>query len=102
MIGVYATFFLPEDVYLPICEDTKKAAPKGCFRKTGSVLLSRAVTRQVSSALKSLTTVFGMGTGVTSPLLPPDIRFVEVYPQIRTTYKLSLCFTSSKPCDCHL
>ena len=72
------------------------------FFETGDVLFSQAVTHQVSSALKSLTTVFGMGTGVTSSLLPPDIRFVEVYPQIRTTYKLSLCFTSSKPCDCHL
>ena len=35
---------------------------------TGDVLLSRAVSRQVSSALKSLTSVFGMGTGVTSLL----------------------------------
>ena len=34
----------------------------------GNVLLSRAVTRQVSSTLKSLTSVFGMGTGV--PSLP--------------------------------
>ncbi len=27
---------------------------------------------QLPWALESLTTVFGMGTGVTSPLLPPD------------------------------
>ena len=40
---------------------------------TGNVLLSRAVAHQVSSALESLTSVFGMGTGVTSPLLSPDI-----------------------------
>ena len=40
---------------------------------SGGVLLSRAVSRQVSSALKSLTSVFGMGTGVSSSLLPPDI-----------------------------
>lgn len=32
-------------------------------RKTGDVLISQGVTPQVSSALKSLTTVFGMGTG---------------------------------------
>ena len=38
----------------------------------GSFLLSRAVTSQVSSALQSLTTVFGMGTGVTSVLSPPS------------------------------
>ena len=43
------------------------------FVNSGSVLLSRAVAHQVSSALKSLTTVFGMGTGVTSLLLPPNI-----------------------------
>ena len=32
----------------------------------GYVLLSQAVTHQVPSALKSLTSVFGMGTGVSS------------------------------------
>lgn len=39
---------------------------------TGNGLLSRTVSRQVSSALKSLTSVFGMGTGVPSSLLSPD------------------------------
>ena len=35
-----------------------------CFvLESGSVLLSRAVTSQVPSALKGLTSVFGMGTG---------------------------------------
>ena len=44
-----------------------------CFLKegTGSDLSSRAVSSQVLSALESLTTVFGMGTGGTSPSLPP-------------------------------
>ena len=52
----------------------KKRIPIGYpFANSGSVLLSRAVTHQVSSALKSLTTVFGMGTGVTSLLSPPNI-----------------------------
>ena len=37
-----------------------------CNKKTGNVLLSQAVSHQVSSALRSLTTVFEMGTGVTS------------------------------------
>ena len=42
------------------------------FQKgTGSDLSSRAVSSQVLSALESLTTVFGMGTGGTSPSLPP-------------------------------
>ena len=44
---------------------------------SGDVLLSQAVTHQVSSALKSLTSVFGMGTGVSSLLLSPDnIAFI--------------------------
>ena len=43
--------------------------------KTGNDLLSQAVSRQVSSALGSLTAVFGMGTGVSSPLLSPDFFF---------------------------
>jgi hypothetical protein len=34
----------------------------------GGVLLSHAVTHAVSSAMQSLTAVFGMGTGVTSAL----------------------------------
>ena len=45
---------------------------------SGSDLVSRAVTRQVSSAQWSLTSVFGMGTGVTSTLLPPDISLSQI------------------------
>ena len=41
--------------------------------ESGGDLLSRTVTSQVPSALKSLTSVFGMGTGGTSPSLPPEI-----------------------------
>jgi hypothetical protein len=37
----------------------------------GSFLLSQAVSSQVPSALESLTSVFGMGTGVSSLLSPP-------------------------------
>ena len=37
-------------------------------------LLSQAVTHQVSSAQKGLTTVFGMGTGVAPSLLPLDSK----------------------------
>ena len=52
-----------------------KKAPrknKGLFKSNfGGVLLSHAVTHAVPSALKSLTAVFGMGTGVSSSLLPP-------------------------------
>ena len=41
--------------------------------ESGGDLLSRAVTSQVPSALKGLTSVFGMGTGVTPSLSPPEM-----------------------------
>jgi hypothetical protein len=54
---------------------SKKKAPQS-FRiaghKSGNDLLSREIP--VSSALESLTTVFGMGTGVTSPEESPENR----------------------------
>ena len=34
-----------------------------CLMESGDVLLSRAVASQVPSALRGLTSVFGMGTG---------------------------------------
>jgi hypothetical protein len=40
----------------------------------GDVLLSHACKGIVSSALEGLTSVFGMGTGVTPPVRPPRIR----------------------------
>ena len=46
-------------------DDPKKNHPY--FLSTGTDLFFQAVTRQVSSARMSLTTVFGMGTGGTSP-----------------------------------
>ena len=57
----------------------KKTDPNNwvCFLKTGNVLLSQAASHQVSSALRSLTTVFEMGTGVTSSLLSPDFLLVK-------------------------
>ena len=58
-------------------EHEKKAS---VFRLTpllesGGVLLSRAVASQVPSALRGLTSVFGMGTGGTLSPLPPEIVF---------------------------
>ena len=41
------------------------------LQNPGSVLLSHRVSPAVPSALESLTSVFGMGTGVASPELPP-------------------------------
>ena len=43
---------------------------------SGGDLLSRAASHQVSSALQSLTSVFGMGTGGASLLSPPNVRVV--------------------------
>ena len=39
---------------------------------SGSVLLSQGISPQVPSALRGLTSVFGMGTGVTLSLWPPE------------------------------
>ena len=51
---------------------TKKASPKRCyFGKTGNDLGSRLVSKQVCSALKVFTSVFGMRTGVTPLLKSP-------------------------------
>ena len=41
--------------------------------ESGDVLLSRAVPSQVPSALRGLTSVFGMGTGGSLSLLSPEI-----------------------------
>ena len=44
----------------------------------GDFLFSQAVTHQVFSASKSLTAVFGMGTGVSSSSLSPEYYFIFV------------------------
>ena len=44
---------------------------------SGSVLTSRAVASQVLSALKSLTSVFGMRTGGSSSPLPPLLYYSD-------------------------
>ena len=46
--------------------------------ESGGVLLSRAVANQVPSALRGLTSVFGMGTGGTLSPLPPEIEFYSI------------------------
>ena len=43
------------------------------FDQVGDYLFSQAVSSQLSWARVSLTTVFGMGTGGTSPSLSPTI-----------------------------
>ena len=44
------------------------------FREAGIYLFSQAVSSQLSSAQVSLTSVFGMGTGGTSPSSTPAIQ----------------------------
>ena len=53
---------------------TRLRTPGGALssRNPGGVLLSQGVSSQVPSALEGLTAVFGMGTGVPPPLLPPE------------------------------
>ena len=52
------------------CSTVELLRNKELFR---SDLLSQAVSRQVPSALKGLTAVFGMDTGVSPSLLPRNI-----------------------------
>jgi hypothetical protein len=47
----------------------------GLKKVFGGVLLSHTASRAVPSALKSLTSVFGMGTGVASSPSPPKNRY---------------------------
>ena len=51
----------------------KREALQLLYMESGSDLSSRAVSSQVLSALKGLTSVFGMGTGGTPSSLPPEI-----------------------------
>ena len=69
------------------------------FNYPGSFLLSRAVTSQVSSALQSLTSVFGMGTGVTSVLSPPSIlnTILAIYLHALSKLIPTLSWSSPRP-----
>ena len=55
--------------------------------ESGSDLLSRAVSSQVPSALKGLTSVFGMGTGGTPSSSPPEM--VNIFCGLRPCWPLS-------------
>ena len=68
-----------------VADETKKEpTPLGVspfFMESGNVLLSQVVSNQVPSALKGLTSVFGMGTGGSlSPLSPENCQgFVQSF-----------------------
>ena len=59
---------------------------------TGTDLFSQAVSRQVSSARTSLTSVFGMGTGGTSsslaPVLVPRLSTAAIYLKLSRAFIL--------------
>lgn len=61
---------------------TKSAGPIGAAlfvrENSGGVLLSQGISPQVPSALTGLTSVFGMGTGVTLSPWPPKINCQRV------------------------
>ena len=56
------------------CVHRNAREPKlaGGIINAGSDLLSHTVSHAVPSAVSGLTSVFGMGTGVTPPLWPPE------------------------------
>jgi hypothetical protein len=54
----------------------------GLENNPGSDLLSHAVTHAVPSAVEGLTSVFGMGTGVTPLLWPPGNCLPGVSPSL--------------------
>jgi hypothetical protein len=49
--------------------------------KPGGVLLSHPVSGAVPSVLEGLTSVFGMGTGVTPPLESPGFTIRDSQPE---------------------
>ena len=59
--------------------------------ESGGDLLSRTVTSQVPSALKGLTSVFGMGTGGTPSSLPPEMVSYFIHRTLTTAqYRFSV------------
>ena len=57
-------------------------------RPPGSDLFSHTVASAVSSALKRFTSVFGMGTGGSTSLVPPEGR---------TMYEYNVCSAIRQP-----
>ena len=77
-LGLTSAVAAPKDLLLENLNSTLKSyllvtLAVALLSLMAAFIISRAVTRQVSSALLSLTTVFGMGTGGTSALLSPTL-----------------------------
>ena len=64
---------------MPASRDVRVLTP-GNAKDPGDDLFSRKAALSVSSALESLTAVFGMGTGVASPLESPGSICVWSWP----------------------
>ena len=77
------------------CQRVKEKNNSGCccsFLLPGGDLLSQDPAVQVPSTLESLTSVFGMGTGVTSPSLPPDY---EGYQSFSVRSSINFCYIAA-------
>jgi hypothetical protein len=70
---------------------------RSSLRETGGVLLSQGFSPQVPSALTGLTSVFGMGTGVTLSLWPPEISCQRVLSHSRTPEQARAVNPSPRP-----
>ena len=68
--------------------------------ESGGDLLSRTVTSQVPSALKGLTSVFGMGTGGTPSSLPPEMVSCKSETAFHSVFRLPVPrFRKFRPSD---
>ena len=70
---------IPEQKY----ESPLNIIQRASFNNPGDFLLSHTVSRAVPSAPAGLTSVFGMGTGVTLPTKSPENFFGSGDPAVR-------------------
>ena len=71
---IYAKTVLMQHSIKALSVNKKAENPSAlCDMESGGDLCSRAVSSQVRSALRGLTSVFGMGTGGTLSSLPPEM-----------------------------
>ena len=77
-------------MFLYIGKPVPESPPGTAPHRSGNVLLSQAVPRQVSSTRKSLTTVFGMGTGGSSLLSSPEYIVCSWLPPLAAIGKIPL------------
>ena len=71
----------------PANHKKRTAFQQSFFVKSGNVLLSRVVSNRVPSTMRSLTTVFGMGTGGSFSLLPPEWLNVRTFTTAQYRHK---------------